>query len=484
MKALVTGATGYVGGRLVPELLSAGIEVRAMARTPGKLDNRDWRPEVEVVAGDVNDSESLERALAGVDVAYYLVHSMADSTGYADLDREAATRFAEAAEGAGVGRIVYLGGIAPTGEKLSIHLQSRREVGEVFLASGVPTAVLQAGVILGSGSASFEMMRNLSERLPVMVAPKWIKNRIQPIAVRDVLSYLAKAAELPADVNRTFDIAGPDILTYRDMMKRYARLAGLTERRILALPALTPRLAGLWVGLVTPVPTGVARPLVGSLIHEVLAKENDFAEFAPEVEPIGFDEAVELALARIRDLDVRTTWYSASTPGASATVLPEDPDWAGGAMRIDERSRPVRASADAVWSVVEGIGGGRGWYSWRLGWASRGLIDRFFGGPGLKRGRRHPDQLTLGEAVDWWRVEKIRPGTYLLLRAEMRLPGSGWLEFRVEERDRYTVLHQRAVYRPRGLLGVLYWWAVWPFHGIVFEGMQRNMARAAVSHDA
>jgi hypothetical protein len=355
-------------------------------------------------------------------------------------------------------------------------------VGEILLDSGVPTVVLRAAVILGSGSASFEMMRYLTERLPAMVAPRWINNRIQPIAVRDVLRYLVGAARIPAEVSRGFDIGGPDVLTYRAMMQRYAAVAGLRPRVIRAVPVLTPRLASLWVGLVTPVPPSIARPLVGSLVHEVVAREHDIKEYVPDPPEglIGFDRAVELALARVRDLDVRTSWVSASAPGAPSDPLPEDPDWAGGSLLVDDRSLRVDTTSEALWTVIEGIGGAHGWYSWRLGWVARGVLDRLFGGPGLRRGRRHPHHLEPGDALDWWRVEKVEKGRLLRLRAEMRLPGLAWLELSVDGgAGGRPTFRQRAIFSPRGLPGQLYWWAISPFHGIVFGGMQRNIARTA-----
>ncbi|ACQ81729.1 NmrA family protein [Beutenbergia cavernae DSM 12333] len=481
-RVLVTGATGYIGGRLVPELLAAGASVRAMARHPERLEGRPWADDVETVKADARDEEQLGRALDGIEVAYYLIHSLGSGATFEQRDRATALRFGAAARAAGVQRIVYLGGMHPDTEELSPHLGSRREVGEILLASGVPTAVLQAAVILGSGSASFEMMRYLTERLPAMVAPRWLDNRIQPIAVRDVLHYLVGAADLPADVNRTFDIGGPEVLTYRQMMQEYARVAGLPRRVIVTVPVLTPRLASHWVGFVTPVPTGIAKPLVESLIHEVVVKEQDIRAYVPD--PPGgltsFTRAVELALKRIRDHDVATSWASASTPGAPSDPLPADPDWAGGSLFVDEREIAVDASPQELWEVIEGIGGAHGWYSWRLGWVARGLMDRVFGGPGLRRGRRHPHRLAVGDALDWWRVEVIEPGSLLRLRAEMRLPGLAWLDLAVsvDERGR-TLFRQLATYHPRGLLGQVYWRAVTPFHGVVFGGMQRNIALAA-----
>ncbi|MFI7065801.1 SDR family oxidoreductase [Kribbella sp. NPDC050124] len=480
--ALVTGVTGYIGGRLVPELLEGGFRVRAMARNPGRLRDRPWYGDVEVAEADAGDPGQLRAAMEGVDVAYYLIHSLGTGRRFEARDRHNALTFATAAREAGVRRVVYLGGLYPEGEELSPHLDSRREVGEILLASGVPVTVLRAAVIIGSGSASFEMLRHLTDRLPVMVTPRWLSTRIQPIAVRDVLHYLVGSASMPDEVSRGFDIGGPDVLTYRDMMQRYAKVAHLNQRRILLLPLLTPSLSSHWVGLVTPVPSGIARPLVDSLVHEVVCKEHDIAQYVPDPAPglIGFDRAVELALKRVQDLDVTTTWASASTPGAPSDPLPSDPDWSGGSLYVDERESAVPASPERLWTVIEGIGGGTGWYSWRLGWWARGLLDRLFGGPGLRRGRRNPHDLSVGDPLDWWRVEEIEDQRLLRLRAEMRLPGLAWLELVIDkDSDGNTVFRQRALFHPHGLPGHLYWWAIKPFHGIVFGGMQRNIAHAA-----
>lgn len=480
--ALVTGASGYVGGRLVPELLGAGKSVRAMARGASRLRDFPWAQDVEVIEGDVLEAASLREALAGVQVAYYLVHSIDSGADFEATDRRAAEGFAKAALQAGVQRIVYLGGMAPEGEALSPHLRSRAEVGRVLLASGVPTVVLQAAVVLGSGSASFEMLRHLTELLPVMVTPKWVDVQIQPIAIRDVLRYLVGVADLPPEVNRSFDIGGADVLTYRDMMQGYARAAGLSRRRIVRVPVLSPTLSAHWVGLVTPVPGRLAKPLVESLRHTVVAREHDIARFVPDPEAglLGFEEAVRLALVRIRDADVSTHWSSASVAGASSDPMPSDPEWARGELYVDDRSSVVSAPAPALWEVIEGIGGASGWYSWKLAWRVRGLLDRLWGGPGMRRGRRNPYDLQIGDVVDWWRVEEIVDGELLRLRAEMRVPGRAWLDLGIETDDQgRTVFRQRAVYAPRGLLGRAYWWAVWPFHGFIFGGMQRNIAARA-----
>lgn len=508
--AAVTGVTGYVGGRLVPELLAAGYRVRALARHPERLRGRRWYDDVEVVEADASDAGAIRAGLAGADVAYYLIHSLGSGRRFEQRDRRTALTFAQAAREADVGRIVYLGGLHPEGEELSPHLESRTEVGEILLASGVPTTVLRAAVVLGSGSASFEMMRYLTERLPAMTVPTWVDNRIQPIAVRDVLRYLVGSAAMPPEVSRAFDVGGPDVLTYRQMMQRYAAISGLPRRVIVGVPVLSPRLSSHWVSLVTPVPGGLARPLVESLVHEVVCKEHDVAAYVPDPPEglVGFDRAVRLALARIGEASVATRWSSAAAPGAPSDPLPSDPDWAGGSLYVDERRVEVDASPVALWRVLEAVGGERGWFSWSLAWRVRGLLDRVVGGPGLRRGRRDPARLRLDDAVDFWRVEALEPGRLLRLRAEMRLPGLAWLELRVEpvagtaadgdgagtrgadgtgstEDDPApwtrppTVFAQRALFHPHGLAGQLYWWSVYPFHGIVFGGMQRNIARAA-----
>ncbi len=491
-RALVTGATGYIGGRLVPELLAAGFDVRVLARSPDRLRDRPWAGDIEILAGDATDPGAVSAAMENVDVAYYLLHSLVEGDGFDQLEASMAQTFADAASSADIGRIVYLGGLTPptlrdgaaSGVPLSAHLSSRLRVGEILRACGVPTAELRAAVIIGSGSASFEMLRYLTERLPAMVTPKWVRNRIQPIAIRDVLRYLVAAADLPADVNRAFDIGGPDVLTYADMMQRYASVAELRRRVIVPIPVLSPTLSSHWVGLVTPVPRAIARPLVASLKHEVFCREHDIARYIPDPEDglIGFDRAVEFALRRIKDADVATRWSNASVLGASSDPLPSDPDWAGGSLYTDERERATSASPGAVWRVIEGIGGDRGWYSFPLAWEVRGLMDRAIGGVGVRRGRRDPDRLMVGESLDFWRVEERIPGELLRLRAEMRLPGQAWLEMSIDQNP--TTYHQRAIFHPRGLWGHAYWWMVAPFHGIVFGSMVRNIVRTAESADA
>jgi uncharacterized protein YbjT (DUF2867 family) len=483
-RALVTGATGYIGGRLVPNLLDAGFTVRVLVRHPERLRDRPWAGRVEVSRGDASSPAEVTEAMRDVDVAYYLLHSLTGGSSFAAVDRNMAQVFASAAGVAGVRRIVYLGGLVPPGAgRLSEHLRSRREVGEILRGCGIPTAELRAAVIIGSGSASFEMLRYLTERLPAMTTPRWVSTRIQPIAVRDVLHYLVAAADLPPEVNRTFDIGGPDVLTYADMMRRYAAVAGLRPRLIVPIPVLTPGLSAHWVGLITPVPASIARPLVESLRHEVVCHEHDIAAYVPD--PPGglsrFDEAARRALGKVREASVATRWSEASYPGTSAQPWPGDPEWTGGSLFEDVRERVVNAAPDQVWNVLDAIGGEHGWYSFPLAWWVRGVLDRAVGGVGLRRGRRNPDRLAVGDVVDFWRVEERVPGQLLRLRAEMRLPGLAWLEFSLPPTDGATVLRQRALFHPRGLAGHAYWKAIAPFHGIVFGSMIRNIAAAAES---
>ncbi|MDN0198006.1 SDR family oxidoreductase [Streptomyces sp. S.PNR 29] len=485
LHCLVTGASGYIGGRLVPELLEAGHRVRCLARSPGKLRDHPWARDAETVRGDVTDAASVAEAMRGIDVAYYLVHALGTGADFEDTDRRAARTFAEQAHAAGVRRIVYLGGLTPAGvpeRELSPHLRSRAEVGRIFLAAPVPATVLRAAVVIGSGSASFEMLRYLTERLPVMVTPRWVRTRTQPIGVRDVLRYLVGSATMPAEVDRAFDIGGPDVLTYREMMRRYAAVAGLRRRIIVPVPVLTPWLSSHWVGLVTPVPASIARPLTESLRHEVVCRERDITRYVPDPpgRPLPFDEALAQALRRVREAQVATRWSSAAAPGAPSDPLPTDPDWAGGSLYEDARQLRVDASRRALWQVIEGIGGDNGWYSFPPAWTVRGRLDRLVGGVGLRRGRRDAEHLRVGDSLDFWRVEEIEPGHLLRLRAEMRLPGLAWLEMYAETDDEgRTRYRQRALFHPRGLLGHAYWWSVSPFHAVVFGGMARNIGQAA-----
>ncbi|WP_084617968.1 SDR family oxidoreductase [Jonesia quinghaiensis] len=486
-RVLVLGATGYLGGRLVPRLLNAGYLVRVLARTPDRIQTFTWgaHPNLDVMEGDASDTHAMNMATRDVDVIYHLVHSMSGGTDFAQRDRAIAHVLGRSAAAAGVSRIVYLGGLHPDAHDLSRHLASRQEVGDILLASHVPTVVLQAGVVIGSGSASFEMVRHLTEVLPVMPAPRWVLNRIQPIAVRDVLYYLLGAARIPGTVNRAYDIGGPDVLRYSEMMNGYAAEAGLPRRRIAALPVLTPRLASHWVNLVTPVPRQIARPLVESLQHDCVMQNHDIDEVIPLPAEglMPYRESVQFALGRM-DLDqVETSWRDANIAQAPSDPLPSDPEWAGRTAYTDERVKDSSAPVDALWRVVIGIGGENGWYSTPVLWAIRGWIDKLVGGVGLARGRRSSSTVGVGDAIDFWRVEALDEGRLLRLRAEMKVPGYAWLEMRCEPHGDGSRYSQRAVFFPRGLSGRLYWWAVYPFHGLVFSGMQNRIVALAEQRD-
>jgi len=476
---LVTGATGYIGGRLVRELLSHGYRVRVFARNIDRLTSYPWFSQVEVVEGDAADEKSVQAALKGVDVLYYLLHALMVTEEFEQKEKQWAETFGKESLANGVSRIVYLGGMAETETKLSAHLASRAETGEILRASGVPTIELRAGVVIGSGSASFEMLRYLTERLPVMVTPKWVTVRIQPIAVRDVLRYLVGAAAISSEVNQDFDIGGPEVLTYKELMIQYAEAAGLKKRYILPLPVLTPRLSSGWVGLVTPVPITLARRLIDSLRNEVVARDDSIKKYIPDPKQglTTFKKAVELALTRIKEANVQTRWSNASLLGTPSEPLPTDPDWAGGSLYTDVRVEETKDPIQEVWKRIESIGGEHGYSTATWAWELRGLQDRLVGGVGLRRGRRDPDHLIEGEALDFWRVEALDRPHLLRLRAEMKMPGKAWLEFKEEELPNGgTRVTQRAIFVPKGLLGHIYWWTVFPMHGLVFPSMVKHVA--------
>lgn len=477
---LVTGATGYIGGRLIVQLIEAGYRVRVLARNPQRLRDHTWIGKVELVEGDANDESALAKALEGVDVAYYLLHALLVKGDFESLEKHMATTFGKVAKEQNVGKIVYLGGIITPGQDASPHLQARVDTGRILAESGVPTFELRAGVVIGSGSASFEMLRYLTERLPIMTTPKWVNNRIQPIAVRDVLRYLVGTAGLEGKDSGVYEIAGPEVFTYSEMMQRYAKVAGFRKRIIIPLPVLTPRLSSGWVGLVTPVPFTLARRLVDSLKNEVVATDHRIRGLIPDPEGglTNFERAVGLALVKIKEARVETRWSDASSPGTPSEPLPTDPDWAGGSLYKDIRIAHTTDSVANVWERVEAIGGDNGYSTASWAWELRGIMDRMVGGVGLRRGRRDPKHLEIGDALDFWRVEDLIPRKLLRLRAEMKLPGLAWLEFGIEE-DPDTggaILTQVAIFAPKGLFGQLYWWMVWPMHGLVFPSMAKSLA--------
>lgn len=487
MKVAVIGSTGYVGGRLVPELLDAGHEVRCLARTPARLDGVEWRSRVEVVAADVLQKSSLDEALRGIETVYYLVHAMGQDGDFAESDRTGAENTRTAAEQAGVSRIVYLGGLGEDDpERLSSHLASRHEVGQVLAGGTVPVTELRAAVIIGSGSASFEMLRHLVEVLPAMICPRWVTTtKCQPIAIADVLHYLVAVITIPEAADQILEIGGPDVLTYRDMMDRYAAAAGLRPRLIIPIPVLTPRLSSHWVNLVTPLPYGLARPLVDSLTNDVVVSpERDISRLVGHT-PYTLDNAIERALAVVGDLRMKTSWMDSARGNTSASPMPLDPDWAGGTIYENVQEVTTTASPDALFATVSGIGGERGWYAANVLWTIRGWLDKVIGGVGMRRGRRHPDELRVGDALDFFRVEAYERPSLLRLRAEMKVPGGAWLEWRITTDDSGTTrLRQLARFHPRGVLGRGYWWILLPIHKIIWKQLIERLTRIAEQANA
>lgn len=471
---LLTGATGYVGGRLLPLLVNGGRRVRCLARQPEFLASR-VPPGVEVVPGDVLDAASLSAAMQGVDAAYYLVHSMGATGDFEEQDRLAADNFASAAAAAGVKRIIYLGGLGEDEAELSTHLRSRHEVGKRLRAHGVPVIELRASIIIGSGSLSFEMIRALVERLPVMVTPRWVKVKAQPIAIGDVLEYLREALTVETgNRSRTLEIGGPDRVSYGDLMREYARQRGL-RRWMIPVPLLTPRLSSLWLGLVTPLYARVGRKLIDSLRHPTVVRD-DSAQHVFAIQPISVREAIASALRNEDSSYAETRWSDALSAAGELRR------WSGarfGNRFVDSRSTLVAIPPSAVFAAVERIGGATGWYYANWLWTLRGWLDLFVGGVGMHRGRRDWQRLLVGDTLDCWRVECIEPGELLRLAAEMRLPGRAWLEFELQSLDGGTELRQTATFDPLGLLGLSYWYAVWPLHQLIFAGMLRGIAHAA-----
>jgi uncharacterized protein YbjT (DUF2867 family) len=465
----LAGASGYVGGRLLKALETAGYPVRCLARRPEFLANR-VREGTAVVRGDCLDPATLAPLLEGVDCAFYLVHSLG-SKDFEQQDRDAAFNFARAARAAGVRRIIYLGGLGESSEELSSHLKSRQETGEALRSAGVPVVEFRASIILGSGSLSYELIRALVERLPVMIFPSWVRMKAQPIHIQDVVAYLMAALELPGDESRLFEIGGDDQVSYREIMQEYTRQRGL-RRLTIPVPLLTPYLSSLWLGLTTPVYARVGRKLVESIRNATVVRDDE-ARRVFDVRPVGMAEAIRLAMSNEEQRFAATRWSDAVSAGGSP------PSWGGvkfGTRLVDARSVHVAASAREAFAPIRRIGGKTGWYYGNLLWQLRGWLDLLAGGVGMRRGRRDPEQLRVGDSLDFWRVEAYEPERRLRLVAEMKVPGRAWLEFQVEATDDGSVIHQSAVFDPLGLAGQAYWYGIYPLHRRVFAGMLRGIA--------
>ena len=475
---LITGATGYIGGRLVPRLLEAGFRVRCLVRDGSRLQGRAWRDQVELVEGDVLRPDSLTAAMEGAVAAYYLVHSLGAGADFSTRDTQAARNFGAAAKAAGVGRIIYLGGLGDPATALSAHLRSRHQTGDTLRESGVSVTEFRAGVIVGSGSLSFEMIRYLTERVPVMICPRWVYTRIQPIAIRNVLDYLAEALQVPASSGQTIEIGGADIITYGKMLTFYAEVRGL-RRWLVPVPVLTPKLSSYWVHFVTPIPAAIARPLIAGLRNEVVVRDDLARRLFPAIQPLDYRTSVKLALDKLDAHAVETAWCDALS--TSQRDLPPVTLSTQG-MIIEQRQLPVDAPVDAIFRTFTGLGGERGWLYMNWAWRIRGALDRLCGGVGLRRGRRDADDIRVGEALDFWRVEAIEPGRLLRLRAEMKVPGKAWLQFEVNVPvgGAHPVLTQTAFFAPKGLSGLAYWYLLYPLHGMIFSGMIRRLAARAV----
>lgn len=468
---LLTGATGYVGGRLLPELEQKGSLVRCLARRPEYLQSR-VSSGTEVVKGDMLDRSSLAAALDGVHTAYYLVHSMGTSGAFEEEDRQAAQNFGEAAKAAGVRRIIYLGGLSSQDTNLSVHLRSRREVGDVLRESGVQVIEFQASIVIGSGSLSFELIRSLVERLPIMITPRWVSVQAQPIAVKDLLLYLIDALDFPGEGDQIFEIGGLDVVSYGALMQEYARQRGL-KRIMIPVPVLTPGLSSLWLGLVTPVFARVGRKLIDSVRYPSIVRDSSARE-AFDITTMGVSEAITDALRNEDHEFAQSRWSDAlSSAGRNR-------QWGGvrfGSRLIDSREAHVDLPPDQAFKPIRSIGGSNGWYFGDWLWQLRGFLDLLAGGVGVRRGRRNPESMYLGDTVDWWRVEAYEPNKRVLFEAEMKAPGRAWLEFEVQEDGSGSIIRQTAIFDPVGLAGLAYWYLLYPLHNLVFAGMLRGIAR-------
>jgi uncharacterized protein YbjT (DUF2867 family) len=474
---LTTGATGYIGGRLVSRLLEDGYRVRVLVRDPQRLQGRPWVERVQVAVGDVLHPETLPAALEDVTTAYYLIHSMMGGEDFHQRDLRAARNFGLAARQAGVGRLIYLGGLGDPDAELSEHLRSRQQTGDALREAGVPVTEFRAAVIVGSGSLSFEMIRYLTERLPAMICPRWVYTRTQPISIHNVLDYLLAALETPESSGEIIEIGGAQVVTYGEMMTGYAKARGL-KRWMVPVPVLTPRLSSYWVHLVTPVPASIAQPLIQGLRNENIVRSDSALRLFPHIQPMDYQRSVELALEQLDAGNVETTWSDALV--TSQGDLPPVVLATHEGMILEKRQLVVTAPANAVYRTFSGLGGKHGWLYMNWAWEIRGAMDRLVGGVGLRRGRRDPDELRVGDALDFWRVEAVEPDHLLRLRAEMKVPGRAWLQFQVRPHNNGTsLLSQTAFFAPKGLSGLLYWYLLYPIHALIFSGMIRKIAKQA-----
>jgi uncharacterized protein YbjT (DUF2867 family) len=479
---LVTGVTGYIGGHLVPKLIEAGYRVRVLVRDRNRLQGRTWLNQVEVVEGDVLDPASLLTVMPGVTAAYYLIHSMSSSTDFDQRDLQSARNFGNVAHADGVERIIYLGGLGDPQTDLSKHLRSRQQTGQALNESGVPVTEFRAAIVVGSGSISFEMIRYLTERVPVMICPRWVFTRVQPIAIVDVLDYLVAALATPDSAGRIVEIGGRDVLTYGDMMTGYAQARSL-RRWLLSVPVLTPRLSSYWVHLVTPIPARIARPLIDGLRNEVIVREVVAHDLFPQLKPMDYQSAVSLALTDLEARHVETSWSDALV-NSQGDLVPVELSTQEG-MIIERRQQMVTTSPNTVFKMISRLGGQTDWLYLNGAWRLRGWIDRFVGGVGSRRVQRDPEVIRMGDAIDFWRVEAVEPNKRLLLRAEMKLPGRAWLQFEALPNEiGQTRLVQTAFFAPKGLLGLAYWYVLYPIHRIIFARMIHKLAQRATELSA
>jgi uncharacterized protein YbjT (DUF2867 family) len=477
---LVTGATGYVGGRLVPRLLDAGYRIRVLVRNPSQLQGRSWVQRVEVIHGDVFNAESLGTAMKGIDTAFYLIHSMSNSEDFQSRDLAAAHSFGQAGRAAGVKRIIYLGGLGSSDENLSMHLRSRHDVGKILSEYNIPVIEFRSAVIVGSGSAAFEMMRYTVEGMPILFCPSWVNTHIQPISVRDVLDYLVVALKKsPGQIgsHEIVEIGGADVLTYHDMMRGYARARGL-HRIMLMAPFLPIRFCANWLHWITPIPAPLAHALIEGMRNEVIVHSEKARILFPEIKPRDYATSLERALRRIATDNVETTWSDAQI-SATGDAIPVTLTTREGIL-LERRQKNTTLPPSLIYQVFSGLGGKRGWLYANWIWMARGIIDRLLGGVGFRRGRRHPDELRVGDALDFWRVEAIESNRLLRLRAEMKVPGLAWLQFEaIQQAGDKCLLTQTAFFEPKGLPGLIYWYALYPIHGFIFSALIRKILERA-----